>query len=240
MKKGKNEKDYVSTTLKGTKASVRVIILTLMFVLAGVMLAGCKKEEGSEADNTDPSLYEVLDNPTGSTWGSDSGDFIRIIPEESVYILKRESGRVGKGTYYPEDRMISFNGLIYEIGMVDQNNFYLIQNGDSTEADFESIDGMTFGKNDDDSFWAYDAEELNGTWINEDGTTLTIDMGAMEYTAYYEGGFASGTINDDEDGRGLFLSMEDFAYVIMRDDGSLTFDTTDPVFSAKTYIRQEQ
>jgi len=232
-----NEKEHAGRTGTGFRTFVRAMALMLVLALNVMMFTGCAKEEENTADDTD--LFEAVLNPEGSTWGSTGGDILRLLPAENAYILKRDTGRVGRGDFYPDDKFISFNGLLYEISMTDQNNFYLIQNGDSTEADFESIDGMSFGITDDDSFWAYDTPDLHGTWIDEDGSNLTLDMDIMEYTVYYEDGFASGTINDDQDGRGLFLSMSDNAYIILKDDGTLTFDTSEEDFAGKTYVRQE-
>ena len=78
--------------------------------------------------------------------------------------------------------------------------------------------------------YEYDISMLDGTWINEDGTTVTIDSGSMEYNLNSETTVGTGTISDEHDGRGLYLFSDGYVYFIY-DGGSLYFDTDEDDFS---------
>jgi hypothetical protein len=192
-------------------------VLALCGIILTLSLAGC----GGSAD-------EVIQ--MSGVWEDDMGNLIEFLPEESSYILETAEGRIGRGEYKPESGLMFFNRFNYTFEALEDGSVMLYRNGSPADDSEESMDGFVFSPSSENSIDEYDISMLDGTWINEDGTTVTIDSGSMEYKLNSETTVGTGTISDEHDGRGLYLFSDGYVYFIY-DGGSLYFDTDEDDFS---------
>ena len=192
----------------------------LAAILAAVLLftAGC----GAGKQNDDD-----MSKALAGVWVDDAGDLIHFLPGESAYVLKTANGRIGRGSYTPSEGHLYFNRFIYDIEMQLDGSFSLRRNGSPADESEESMDGFVFVTSPLTDVPLYDASVLNGTWVSESGTTLTIDTEIMEYGVHSENGSGSGTMSDYDDGRGLYLFTDGESFVIYNGDGTLSFESTD-------------
>lgn len=202
---------------------ISVFCLLLMFVFAGC--------GSGEAGNDGPKpVYSGV-------WEDDAGDIIRFLPEEESYVLQKANGRIGTARYLPSEAYFDFNRFIYDIIPQDDGSIFLYRNGSPADDSEESMDGYFFRPSDKDDITVYELEDLLGTWVADNGTELSLDMETMEYNMVYENGVRSGTIGNEDDGRGYFLFVDDYAFFILDEDGSLRFETIDHELNGRVFRR---
>ena len=203
-------------------------------ILAAAVLftAGCASPSGN-SKNTDEMI-----NALAGVWEDADGDLIWFLPLEQTYVLQKENGRTGRGKFTTSEGYIYFNGFIYDIEMQDDGSFILDRNGSPADDSAESLDGVTFTTSAKTSITEYDNSQIDGTWVDEFGTTVTINTESMEYDLNTESSVSTGTMSDYEDGRGMYLFVDGEAFVILNEDGTLSFDTTDSDLSGSVFNRE--
>ncbi len=216
-------------TCKAGKGSLFIKLMLVM--LAILTLAGCGQNGNNENDDD-------MSKALAGVWADDAGDLIHFLPDESAYVLKKANGRIGRGSYTPSEGYLYFNRFIYDIGTQPDGSFKLRRNGSPADDSEESMDGFVFETSALTDIPVYDISLLNGTWVSESGTTVTIDTEIMEYGIHSESGSGSGTISNDEDGRGLYLFTDGASFVILSEDGTLSFETNDKDLDGEIF-RQE-
>ncbi len=204
--------------------------LLLIVSLAAALFPGCAKEETPAVPL---SYYD-------GTWVDAEGDILFIDSQNQSYTLRRTNGRVGNAGYSASGSkiFIYFNGFLNEIVETEPGKFYLVQNGRSADDDAESLDGIIFTRDDSVSVGEFTLSDVDGVWASDEGTLLTIDTSAMEYTYNSESGAGTGTVNNEDNGMGWYLFADDKAYLIPAQDGTLSFQTEDPDL-AGTFVRQD-
>lgn len=82
------------------------------------------------------------------------------------------------------------------------------------DADTETLFYETFTRDDtaDPGQWTLD--ELDGDWVGEDGSTISIDADNYTYEAQCEETGSTGDITEDEDGRGIYLYLNGHGFLI--------------------------
>ena len=203
----------------GNAGKRNTIIKLMLVALAVLTVAGC----GGRAGNADVDMSKAL----AGVWVDDAGDLIHFLPGESAYVLKTANGRIGRGSYTPSEGHLYFNRFIYDIEMQLDGSFELRRNGSPADDSEESMDGFVFATSPLTDVPEYDTSLLNGTWVSESGTTVTIDTEIMEYGVHSESGTGSGTMSNYDDGRGLYLFTDGESFVILNEDGTLSFETND-------------
>jgi len=205
------------------------IIKLMLAVFAILTVVGC----GAGKQNDDD-----MSKALAGVWVDDAGDLIHFLPGESAYVLKMANGRIGRGNYTPSEGYLGFNRFIYDIEMQLDGSFKLRRNGSPADDSEESMDGFVFVTSPLTDVPEYDTSLLNGTWVSESGTTVTIDTETMEYGIHSESGAGSGTISNDGDGRGLYLFTDGASFVILNEDGTLSFESNDEDLAGEIF-RQE-
>ena len=213
-------------------------VIALCGIMLSLLLAGC----GGSGEFEEYDDYEEIENEVVSetvdlygVWEDVEGDMIEFLPDESAYILKKWNGRVGRGTYTPGES-ICFNRFIYTFGVLDDGSITLYRNGSPEDESEESLDGFIFFPSDETGIEENDLSLLEYTWVNDAGTTITFDTEAMEYYYDSEMTIGSGNINDENDGRGIFVFTHGRAFIIFNDDGSLSFETDNTDLSGDFYV----
>jgi len=158
-------------------------------------------------------------------------------------LIQAPGGRVGHSGYsLSEDgstAFIYFNGFFYGIINQEGGRIMLDQNGNSSDEEEEALDGFVFSRDDSAEVNEYDLSDLVGVWKDDKGTTLSIDIDALEYSYQARLSSGTGTIGNDEDGLGWFIYSEGKAYAVLAEDGSLSFLGEDPIFAESTFTREE-
>ena len=208
-----------------------LIGLVLAILAAMVFLTGCSQDKGPELS---PSQFD-------GTWVNGQGDALLLDSNSSSYILRKSNGRTGSSGYtVSEDRkslFLFFNGFLYNVLGQDDGTIILNQNGHAADEKAESMDEYVFVRDDSVSMKDFDLSDVNGTWENENGVAVTIDVPAREYRYSCETGVGTGTLANAEDGRGWYLFCDGFAFLILKEDGSLIFETEDPLFGGSVFVK---
>jgi hypothetical protein len=206
-------------------------ILLLVSLLTAILVPGCSKKE--EAPAVPLSHFD-------GTWIDGEGDVLLIDSQRGCYTFRKANGRTGIAEYSAiEGRIfLYFNWFLYEVVETEPGEFRLVQNGRSADEDAESLDGVVFCRDDSVSVKDFSLYDADGTWVNESGVVLTIDASEQEYRYSSDDGTGTGTVNDDGVGMGWYLYADGNAYIILSEDGTLTFQTNDPLLSG-TFTRQD-
>ena len=105
-------------------------------------------------------------------------------------------------------------------------------------ADVPSIDHFTFRRSSDARIDLWELSDLSGVWQNALGETLVIDAVRMAYLSYTRLSMGSGTIGDDQDGKGPYLAMNGRIYLspgLDKDRFTLLGQDADGSFSGVFY-----
>ena len=173
--------------------------------------------ETSDISEPDSPLSDLMtkDELVGE-WDSfitEAGDQIVLDLVENTYTYRTWYGRIGDGYLYDiadDGVQLEFGDFVYDFVRED-DGFTLSQNGSSDE---ESLAGMHFMKT-GSSMPLISTSMIGGIWQNALGETLVIDTDRMEYISCTQDGLGSGTLYDKNDGRGLYLFLNGFAYPAM-------------------------
>ena len=126
---------------------------------------------------------------------------------------------------YGDGLYLKYGDEYFGINYRESDNAVMPVGGtDGGTTDNYSPDGITFVADGSSEISLWDINDLNGTWYNEAGEEITINAEAMTYVASYESSngwsssFNMGTIEDDGNGKGVYLSLKGYAYVCMGQD----------------------
>ena len=171
---------------------------------------GYTAEELGQDDFTPATLAEV-----NGTWVDGYGAVLQINADAESYLYRTDEGRVGQGWVRDADgeAWLNFNRYqhLFELS-ADGNTIYIHPLDSEMEdappdADTETLFYETFTRDDtaDPGQWTLD--ELDGDWVGEDGSTISIDADNYTYEAQCEETGSTGDITEDEDGRGIYLYL---------------------------------
>ena len=146
-------------------------------------------------------------------WTSPSGNILSFSADQGRYTYQTFSGRTGQGPYdaAADVPTIDFDGFLYDFILRDDGVLLPNQNGSGGDA--ESIDHFTFRRSSDARIDLWELSDLSGVWQNALGETLVIDTDRMAYLSYTRLSMGSGTIGDDQDGKGPYLAMNGRIYL---------------------------
>ena len=218
---------------KNLAAFGKLTVIALLPVLAATWLCACGSEE-EEAETTAKATAEDISNRSdpGDSWeeagntltlATEDGEVaglwsigerkLYIDPDAGMYTYQTPDGRVGTGTYSTDSGtpMICFNGYDYNFAIRQDGILVPIIDGEADE-DKENIDRITF-EPDSGSIEAWSLSDLTGYYVNDSGEAITIDADNMQYTAESDTTSAAGTIGDDLNGMGPFLSLNGYGYI---------------------------
>lgn len=201
-------------------------ILIMLFSMAVFICCG------SDADSEDTKVVEF-----DGQWNDGNGNKIWFLPNEAAYLLETASGRIGKGEYVAESGQIGFNKFIYDLNVQEDGSIRLRRNGSPANEE-ENLDGAVFSPVEQPDIEPYEIISLSGSWVNEQGAHLTLDIDAMEYKWNSEHGAGVGTLFDDFDGRGLFIALDGGSAIVLRSDGTMIIETEDPDFKGTVFSRE--
>ena len=170
--------------------------------------SGDSWEEGGNTLTLATEDYEVA-----GVW-SINDRYLYIDPDGGYYIYATPEGRMGMGEYDNSNGApaIIFNDYYYDLAIREDGALVPIQNGEGYD-DEESLDRITFFPDGADSLAMWNLSDLDGTWVDEYGEYIEIDSTAMQYSASSETTAAGGTIADDYNGKGTFLSLNGYGYI---------------------------
>ena len=124
----------------------------------------------------------------------------------------------------------------------EPNLFHLLYMRDRRREDHsgdaENIDHFTFRRSSDARIDLWELSDLSGVWQNALGETLVIDADRMAYLSYTRLSMGSGTIGDDQDGKGPYLAMNGRIYLspgLDKDRFTLLGQDADGSFSGVFY-----
>lgn len=207
----------------------RYLLFVLLMLIAMAICMGC----GSEADSKD-SITVLFDGQ----WNDENGNKILFLPDEAAYVLETQSGRIGKGAYDVENGQIGFNKFIYDLNIQDDGSISLRRNGSPANEE-ENLNGAVFRQAEQPDIELYEIVSLAGSWGNDQGAHLTLDIDAMEYKWNSEYGAGVGTLFDEFDGRGLLMALDDDGCaIILRRDGTMIIETEEPGFKGTVFSRE--
>lgn len=150
---------------------------------------GYTAEELGQDDFTPATLAEV-----NGTWVDGYGAVLQINADAESYLYRTDEGRVGQGWVRDADgeAWLNFNRYqhLFELS-ADGNTIYIHPLDSEMEdsppdADTETLFYETFTRDDtaDPGQWTLD--ELDGDWVGEDGSTISIDADNYTYEAQCE------------------------------------------------------
>ena len=223
---------------KNLAAFRKLTVLALLPVLAAAWLCACGSEEG-EAETAAKAAAEDISNRSdpGDSWeeagntltlATEDGEVaglwsigerrLYIDPDAGMYTYQTPDGRVGTGKYSTDSGtpMICFNGYDYNLAIRQDGILVPIIDGEADE-DKENIDRITF-EPDSGSIETWSLSDLAGYYVNDSGEAITIDADNMQYTAESDTTSAAGTIGDDCNGMGPFLSLNGYGYICSNED----------------------
>ena len=103
----------------------------------------------------------------------------------------------------------------------------------------KNLNGAVFRQAEQPDIELYEIESLAGSWRNDQGAHLTLDIDAMECKWTSELGPGVGTLFDKFDGRGLLMALdEDGSAIILRSDGTMIIETEEPGFKGTVFSRE--
>ena len=142
-----------------------------------------------------------------------------INPYEGYYVYATPEGRVGRGDYDDSNGSpaIIFNDMYYNLAIREDGVLVPIADG---ESDDESIDRITFFPDAAESIEVWDISYFDGYWANDAGEYIYIDSASMMYAVESDSTSGGGLIADDGNGKGMFLSLNGYAYICPLDDMS--------------------
>lgn len=213
---------------------VKLLSLFLALTLILGCFVGCNGTKNPEDDDdavsdevtvTDLSVLE-------GKWVTPSGSVLMFDTEEKRYCYETYTGRCGTGeiSLVDNEPMIFFDGFLYNFTLRDDGVLFPNQNGSSDSA--ESIHRFTFKKDDTAEIHTRGIYDLQGIWQNVEGEAISIDPDKMEYVACTKESMSSGTIYDNNDGKGLYLALNGgYAYICPAPDNNrfiLKFSSAKP------------
>ena len=171
------------------------------------------------ADTPSPDEQTEGQHPVTDTaelegqWTSPSGNILSFSADQGRYTYQTFTGRTGQGPYdaAADVPTIDFDGFLYDFILRDDGVLLPNQNGSGGDA--ESIDHFTFRRSSDARIDLWELSDLSGVWQNALGETLVIDADRMAYLSYTRLSMGSGTIGDDQDGKGPYLAMNGRIYL---------------------------
>ena len=234
------------------KSSSLSVIITAVTLALSLTLAGCGGGSGSASGGDQPGSGPSEESIVAldGTWVNDEGYGIRLDGSSSTYVLKTPSGRVGDSNYYaadgPDHYGIYFNQSEYDLVPGDDGSLRIVPT-EPPEEGTEALKELVFTK-DESVYFGFDLTGLDGTW-KADGASLTLDTNAKEYRLSSEMTTAEGTIDNDWDGRGWFLSwsyydeetaevINDPAFLILDDEERLHLEAKDPSLAPYTFVQE--
>lgn len=189
------------------KKYIRTLSLLLTAVLT-ISLTGCGS---SDADGGKDRKGLMAAEELSGVWTDESGNILRLDTVENTYTYRTRYGRIGSGVLTAAEDgenapQLEFGDYLYDFEVSD-GGFTLRSQGSGGG---ESLDGARFtpgGEIPD-----IPLEKLGGMWQNCEGETLVIDTSRMQYIACSKEAMSSGTLVDKQDGKGVYLFLNGFAY----------------------------
>ena len=183
-----------------------------------LMLVSCadKDEGGVEGLNLEFAAQDMSE--LDGTWMTARGDKLYFDSEGGFYAFSNFAGRTGRGTFEEADGkpMIEFDGFMYDF-YFSSNILRADRNG---SGDAESLEGLDFTIAENEDIVEFGPENYDGLWQNANGETLVFDSSLMQYISCSKAVLGSGTINDENDGKGLYLFLDERAYICPAPDGN--------------------
>ena len=204
------------------KSRRALLSLALALVLC-LCLTACGCPAGpAEAEADDELLVSDMASLDG-VWSSDDGlSVLYFDSADGCYLYHSPYGSTGRGVFSNESGkpMIDFCGFLYDFYLNDDGVLQLNRNG-SDGGKTPDLSGEKFRRDEEAQISEWQLADLDGTWQNEAGETIVIDAANREYSACSPDYVSSGTIGDDEDGRGPYLfDNGNRAYCPAADSGS--------------------
>lgn len=191
--------------------------LSRLAVMLALVLALTACSGGADAPSPDEQTegqHPVTDAAElEGQWTSPSGNILSFSADQGRYTYQTFTGRTGQGPYdaAADVPTIDFDGFLYDFILRDDGVLLPNQNGSGGDA--ESIDHFTFRRSSDAWINLWELSDLSGVWQNALGETLVIDADRMAYLSYTRLSMGSGTIGDDQDGKGPYLAMNGRIYL---------------------------
>ncbi len=200
--------------------------LHLTFVLALIL---CLSLTACGSDNDLASPDEVAKGNELVTdmafldgmWSNDGLSMLYFNSEGGYYVYHSIYGPTGRGEFTDETGkpMINYGGFLYDFYLRDDGVLLPNQNGEG--GDTPDIDHHTFRRDNEAEICLWELDNYDGMWQNAAGETIVIDASLSEYTACSPKYSSSGTIGDEEQGRGLYLYDDGSrAYICPSADGN--------------------
>lgn len=188
------------------KKYIKMLSLLLAAALA-VSLTGC----GDSADGGKDSGSLMAAEELSGLWTDEAGNILRLDTVENTYTYRTWYGRIGSGVLTAAEDgenalQLEFDDFLYDFEASD-GGFTLRSQG---SGDGESLDGAHFTSGGE--IPDIPLEKLDGMWQNCEGETLVIDTSRMQYIACSKEAVSSGTVVDKQDGKGVYLFLNGFAY----------------------------
>ena len=189
------------------KRYIRTLSLLLTAVLT-ISLTGCGS---SDADGGKDRKGLMAAEELSGVWTDESGNILRLDTVESTYAYRTRYGRIGSGVLTAAENgenapQLEFGDFLYDFEVSD-GGFTLRSRGSGGG---ESLDGARFTPGGE--IPEIPLEKLGGMWQNCEGETLVIDTSRMQYIACSKEAMSSGTVVDKQDGKGVYLFLNGFAY----------------------------
>ncbi len=188
------------------KSRRTLLSIGLALVLC-LCLTACGSPAGpAEAEADDELLVSDMASLDG-VWSSDDGlSVLYFDSADGCYLYHSPYGSTGRGVFSNESGkpMIDFCGFLYDFYLNDDGVLQLNRNG-SDSGKTPDLSGEKFRRDEEAQISEWQLADLDGTWQNEAGETIAIDAANREYSACSPDYASSGTIGDDEDGRGPYL-----------------------------------
>lgn len=216
--------------------------LSRLAVMLALMLALTACSGGADTPSPDEQTegqHPVTDAAElEGQWTSPSGNILSFSADQGRYTYQTFSGRTGQGPYNAAADVptIDFDGFLYDFILRDDGVLLPNQNGSGGNA--ESINHFTFRRSSDARIDLWELSDLSGVWQNALGETLVIDADRMAYLSYTRLSMGSGTIGDDQDGKGPYLAMNGRIYLspgLDKDRFTLLGQDADGSFSGVFY-----
>ncbi len=180
-------------------------LVSALFLCLG--LTACGSPAGPAEEGTDDGLLVSDMASLDGVWSSDDGRSVLYFDSaEGCYLYHSHYGSTGRGAFSDESGkpMIDFCGFLYDLYLSDDGVLQLDRNG-SDGGKTPDLSGENFRRDDETQLTEWQLADLDGIWQNEAGETIAIDAANREYSACSPDYASSGTIGDDEDGRGPYL-----------------------------------
>lgn len=181
--------------MKTNKRSIMALVLTFVCIMT-FMMTGCSDSGEDESVNNSTPISGIYVN----------SDYLFDFDFENGEYVCSNSGRIGKGRCSIENGSprLDFDDHYYDIE-IDESTGCLIFHENGYGPNAENLDGIILEPDPEGFYLMYELSVLDGVRTNDDGVTIDINTSTNECTYTYENGMGSCTVNDDYNGKGVYL-----------------------------------